>query len=70
MCMNRSMEETKKYDVLGRYAVAILKGQLLEEVAKQEGMTVDEMRAKLGEIDEVNPPLCKQIQEKLAENDA
>jgi len=68
MCMNRSKEETKKYDVLASYAVAILKGQLLEEVAEQAGMTVEEMKAKLGEIDEVNPPLYKQIQEKLTQN--
>lgn len=63
MCMNRKSDP--KYDVLSRYAVAILTGHTLAELAAENGMTVDKMQEKLLEINEVNPPLYKQIQDKL-----
>ncbi len=67
MCMNRKPDP--KYDVLAQYAVAILSGQSLEKLAAEKGMTTDEMQKKLFEINEVNPPLYKQIQEKLGVSD-
>lgn len=63
MCMNRKPDP--KYDALSRYAVAILTGQPLHELATKEGMTIDQMKEFLKEIDVVNPPLYKQLQDKL-----
>ncbi len=63
MCMNRKPDP--KYDVLSRYAVAILTGEPLHELANKEGMTVEQMNEFLKEIDVVNPPLYKQLQDKL-----
>lgn len=63
MCMNRNHET--KYDVLAGYAVAILTGKPLAELATEKRMTVDQMQEKLIEIIEVNPPVYKQVQEKL-----
>ncbi len=67
MCMNRKPDP--KYDVLAEYAVAILTGQPLAELAAEKGMTTEEMQKKLLEINEVNPPLYQQIQEKLGVSD-
>lgn len=67
MCMNRKPDP--KFDVLSRYAVAILTGQTLAKLAKQEGMTVDQMNDFIKEIGTVNPYLYKQIQDKLGVSD-
>ncbi len=63
MCMNRKPDP--RHDVLSRYAVAILTGQPLADLAKQEGKTIGEMEKALKEIDMINPPLYRQIQDKL-----
>lgn len=67
MCMNRKPDP--KYDVLSKYAVAILTGQPVDELATQNGMTRDEMIEKIKEIDEVNPPLYHQLMDKIGETD-
>ena len=67
MCMNR--KPAPKYDVLSKYAVAILTGQPVDELATQNGMTRVEMIEKIKEIDEVNPPLYHQLMDKIGETD-
>lgn len=67
MCMNRKPDP--KYDVLSHYSVAILTGMPLDELAKKEGMTVEQMREFLKEIDVVNPHLYRQLQDKMGRSE-
>lgn len=67
MCMNRKPDP--KYDRLGQMAVALLTGTKLEEVARREGMTPDELREFMKEIHVVNPPLYQDLKPYLKNAD-
>lgn len=67
MCMNRKPDP--KYDRLGQMAVALLTGTKLEEVARREEMTPDELREFMKEVNVVNPPLYQKLWPILKKTD-
>lgn len=68
MCNNRqySEAERRKIDRMGIFAVGVLKGESLEDIASKNGTTVDDVKETLESILKINPPLHEQIKEKLS----
>lgn len=61
MCNNRSPKETERYRKLGEYAARVLKGQSMQEIADDEGKTLEEIETALRAIKPINPYLYKQL---------
>ena len=61
MCNNRSPEEAERYKKLGEYAARVLKGESMEDIARDEGRPVGEIEADFRDIKPINPHLYNQI---------
>lgn len=67
MCNNRQYSEAERREIdrMGIFAVGVLKGESLEDIASKNGTTVDDVKKTLENIYKINPPLHKQVEEKL-----
>ena len=67
MCNNKqySDEEKVRIKLMQKYAVAILKGMTLEEIAADNGVSDQEVVDYLKEIQDINPELFNQLSEKM-----
>lgn len=68
MCMNREFtkDQLREMDVMKEYAIMILKGITLADIALDEGVTEEYVREMIEKIKDINPYLYNQVQEKLA----
>lgn len=67
MCNNRNYTEAELFeiDTMRDYAVAVLTGCTLEDIAKSKSITVEEVKKALTAIKEINPDLYMQVKEKV-----
>ena len=69
MCNNKFNEaERKVWEKRGEYAVSILTGMSIEEVAAKFETTVEFIEAEIEAIKTENPAAYTQVMEKLAAN--
>jgi hypothetical protein len=57
--------ESKKIEVLTRYAIKILSGESLEQIAEEEEISVEKLKERIKNIRFYNPALYKQVKEKM-----
>lgn len=69
MCNNTYYSEERKQqmEVMGKYAVEILKGKSVQELASEKGLSTDKILEILRDIKTVNPYLYNQLKEVLGE---
>ena len=67
MCMNRKFTHDEQKDLaqMTSYATMILQGIGMEDIALDEGTTVECVEGVIEKIKKVNPALYRQVKEKL-----
>lgn len=67
MCNNKEYTDAQKERIekMTQYAKAVLLGSSIETVAKEKCTTVEEVKAVLRDIQNINPGLYMQVKEKV-----